>query len=93
VEILVEVLSLHSRIHVRPNERDGAPGDSSSLVGNLDGNVFLAFDDDDLDGREVVVAVGTVPFDDGSQRVFEQLEADMGQVSGNVAEVEVLRTD
>ena len=93
MEILVEVLTLHSRIHVRPNERYRAPGDSSSLVGNLDSDIFFAFDDDNLDGREMVLAVGTVPFDDRPQRVFEQLKADVGQVTGNIAEVEVLRAN
>jgi len=41
----------------------------------------------------MIITVGTIPFDDGSQRVFQKLEADVGQVSGNVAKVEVLRTD
>ena len=78
LEILIKVLSLHGRIHVGPNERYRSPRNSSSLVGNLDGDVLLAFDNDDLDGREVIVTVGTVSFDHGSQRVFEQFEADVG---------------
>lgn len=89
MEILIKVLTFHSRIHVRPNQRYCAPGDSPSLIGNLDGNILFAFDDDDLDGREVVFTVWTIPFDDRSQRIFEQLEADVGQVARNVAEVEV----
>ena len=93
MEILVEVLTLHSRIHVRPDERDRAPGNSSSLIRYLDSDILLAFDDDDFDGREVVFTVGAVPFDDRPQRVFEQFEADVGQVTRNVAEMEVLRTN
>ena len=41
----------------------------------------------------MVVTVGAISFDDGSQRVLEQFETDVGQVSWNVAEVEVLRAD
>lgn len=41
----------------------------------------------------MVFTVGAVPLNDGSQRVLQQFEADVGQVPGNVAEVEVLRTD
>ena len=93
MEILIEVLSFHSRVHVRPDEGYRAPWNPSSLIGNLDGDVLLALNNDNLDGGEVVFTVRTVSFDDGSQRVFEQLEADMGQMSRNVAKVEIFRTD
>lgn len=93
LKILIEVLSLHGRVHVRPDERYRAPRNPSPLIGNLNGDVFLALDDDDLDGREVVFTVWTVPFNDGPQRVFEKLKADVGQVARNVAEMEVLRAN
>jgi len=43
LEINVDVLALHRRVHVRPHEWDGAPLDAPSLVRDLDCDVLCAF--------------------------------------------------
>lgn len=90
---MVDVLTFHSGVHVGPNEGDSGAGDAAAFVGDLDGDVLLTLDDDDLDGGKSVLVLVTEALDDGAKRVLEELEADVGQVSGDVVEVEVLGTD
>jgi hypothetical protein len=78
-KVLTQRLALHRCVHIRPNERHRAPRDPAALVGDLDGDVFLALDGDDLDGR--VGVGGAVVFYGCSERVFEELETDV--VSGD----------
>ena len=93
LEVLVAPLRLHGSIHVRPDERDGAPRDPAALVRDLDRDVLLALDDDDLDRRELVFPVVAVALDHGAQRVLEQFEADVRQVSRDVGKVQVFGAD
>jgi hypothetical protein len=93
MEILVQVLSLHCGKQVSPNEWYATPWDSSSLIRNLNRDIFLTFDDDNLDWWIRSLIVGTISFDDGSKGVLEQLEKNVGQMSGDIWEVKVTRTD
>jgi len=93
LEVLVEALLLHRGVHVRPDERDGAARDSSSFVADLDGDVLLTLDNDDLDRWEVVLLVDTVTLDDGTERVLEQLEANVGKMTRDVGESKVAGAD
>ena len=77
LEVLIDLLALHGGIHVRPDERNRAARDPSSLVRDLDRNVLLALDDDHLDRRDRVLLFVPVSLDDGAERVLEQLEADV----------------
>lgn len=93
LEVLVDVLALHGGVHVRPDEGDRAARDAAPLVGDLDGDVFLALDDDDLDRREAVFVLRPEALDDRAERVFEQLEADVREVTGDVGKVQLFRAD
>jgi|SRR5712671_1714731 len=93
LEVLVDVLALHRGVHVRPDERDRAARDAAALVRYLDRDVLLALDDDDLDRREAVLLLVSVPLDDRAERVLEQLKADVRQVSRHVRKVQVVRAD
>jgi hypothetical protein len=89
MKILIDPLPFHRRIHVRPNQRNSAPRNPTALVRYLDGDVFLAGDDDDLDRWEEVLVVDVETFDDGAEGVFEQFETDVGEVAWDVWEGEV----
>jgi hypothetical protein len=93
LEILVDRLGLHRSVHVGPYQRNGASWDAAAFVGNLDGDVLPAFDYHDLDWREVVLVIGSIPFYDRPERVLEEFEADVRQVAGDVCEREVSGTD
>ena len=77
LEILIDMLALHSGIHVRPEERNRTARDPASLVRNLDRDVLLALDDYHLDRRYRTLLLVPVSLDDGAERVLEQLEADV----------------
>jgi len=62
--------------HEGPNERESTARDSSSLVRDLDRNVFIALGDDDFDRREVL-ALDAVSLDDSAKRVLQNLEKDV----------------
>ena len=93
VKVLVDELSLHGGVHIRPDERDGAARDAAALVRDLDRDVLLALDDDDLDRRDRVLLVVPVALDAGAERVLEQLEADVRQVPRHVRKVQVAWAD
>ena len=93
MEILVQVLALHSRKQISPHKRNTAPRDPSSLVRDLDGDVLFSLDDDDLDWREGPFGFGAVALDDGTERVFEELEEDVGKMAGDIGEVQVWGAD
>lgn len=93
LEVLVDVLTVHGGIHVRPNQGNCASQNTAAFVRDLDGDIFLAFDDDHLDGRERVLVLRPVTFNDGAQRVLEQLKDDVGEMAGDVGEVEVFGAD
>lgn len=93
VKVLVDVLAFHGGVHVGPDEGNSGAGDAAAFVGDLDGDVLLTLDDDDLDGGEGVLVLVTEALDDGAKGVLEELEADVGQVAGDVVEVEVLGAD
>jgi hypothetical protein len=48
-------------------------------------DILFAFHDDDFDGW-VVLVVDAVALDDGAEGVFEELEAGVGAVAGDVGE-------
>lgn len=62
MEVLIDPLRLHRRVHVRPNQRNSTARDAPALVRDLDGDVFFAFNDDDLG------IVGLVREQQGNQR-------------------------
>jgi hypothetical protein len=51
LKVLINALSRHSRVHVCPNEGNGATRDSPALIGDFDGDVLLALNNDDFDRR------------------------------------------
>jgi len=91
LKIAIETLTLHSRIHVCPNQRNGASRNPATLVREFDGDVLLSFHHHHLDERKVALVLHPESFDDGAERVLEQLEADVGEVPGDVGESEILR--
>jgi hypothetical protein len=93
LEVGRERLRGHGRVHVRPYEWDRRAGDPPAFVRDLDCDVLLALDDDDLDRREGVLVLDAVPLDDGAEGVLQQLEADVGEVAGDVRERERGRAD
>lgn len=88
MKVLVDRLPFHRGVHVRPDERDRAARDAAALVGDLDGDVLLALDDDDLDRWEGVGVFGgdAEAFNDGAEGVFEQLKDDVGEMARDVGE-------
>ena len=62
----------------RPDHRYGAARDPAALVRDLDGDVLAALDDHDLDGRERILVAHPEALDDSSERVLQQLKADVG---------------
>jgi hypothetical protein len=93
LKVLIDCLVFHCSVHIGPYEGDCAPWDAPALIRDLDGDVFLSLDDDDLYRREIVFIVVAVTFDDGSQRVLEELETNVGQVTRNIRKCEVLWAD
>ena len=93
LKILVDVLPFHGGVHVRPDERYRTPRDPAPLVRDLDRDVLLALDDDHLDRRYLVLLLVPVPLHDRAERILEQLEADVRQVTGHVREMQVFRAD
>ncbi|ELU43313.1 hypothetical protein AG1IA_02680 [Rhizoctonia solani AG-1 IA] len=71
LEVLVQVLSLHRSEKISPNEWYTTSWDSSSLIRNLDRNVFLAFNNDDLDWRIRGFIIWAISFNNGSERVLQ----------------------
>jgi hypothetical protein len=53
---------------------DLPPWNTSSLVADLDSDVFLPFYDNDFDCRIVILILDAVPFYHSSKRVLEQLK-------------------
>ena len=49
--VLIDTLPTHCRVHVCPDERDRSPWYSTTLIRDLDCDVFASFDNDDLDRR------------------------------------------
>ena len=93
LKVLIDVLPMHGRVHVRPDERDGTARNASAFIRNLDGDVFLALHDDHLDGWIHVLFIRTEPLHDRTKRVLEQFEHYMRQMTRDIGEMEVLRTD
>lgn len=89
LEILVNPLSLHRCIHIRPNQRNSAPRNTSSLITDLDCNILLAFDDDDLDRWQELLLLWAIALDDRTEGVLEKFETDVGEMARDVGEVEV----
>ena len=77
LEVLVDVLALHRRVHVSPNEWNRTARYPATLVRDLDRDVLLSLHDDHLDGRNRVFLVVAVSLDDRAERVLKQLEADV----------------
>jgi hypothetical protein len=79
LEVLIDVLALHRRVHVCPNKGDGTPCNASTLVRDLDGYVFLAFHNDHFDGwiYRASIVVNAISLNDRTQRVFEQLKTNV----------------
>jgi hypothetical protein len=79
LEINIDVLALHRRVHVCPHKRDGAPLDAPSLVRDLDCDVFCAFYYNQFDWwKRRRFGFGAEALHNGAQGVFEQLEEDVG---------------
>jgi len=93
LEITIQTLTLHRRIHIRPNQRNRAPRDSSTLIADLDRNVLLALNNDHFNRGYVFLVFGAVALDDGAEGVLEELEADVGEVAWDVRECEVFGAD
>jgi len=93
LEVTVNALSLHRCVHICPNQGNGAPCDSTSLVRDLDGNVLCAFHNDDLDGWEIVLVVDAKSLDYSTQGVLEEFEADVGEMPRYVGEDKVFGAD
>ncbi len=93
LEVLIDVLALHRRVHVSPYERDRAARYAAALVRDFDRDVLFALHDDDLDGRDHVLLVVAVSLDDRAERILEELEADVRQVAWHVRKMQVLRAD
>jgi hypothetical protein len=71
LEILIDRLTGHRRIHIRPYQGYRAPRDTTTLVANFDRNILFAFDDDNFDRWEFRLVGRTVQFDDSAQGVFQ----------------------
>lgn len=93
IKVLINALSLHRRVHIRPDEWNRASRNTTALVADLDCDIFLALNDNDFDRRVVPVVFRSESLDDGTKRILQQLEADMGQVTGNVCHGEVWWAD
>lgn len=78
----VDITNREESSHVGPNELHRTPRDSSSLVRDLERDVLLSFDDDDLDGREVLSVGSSMEVDGGSEGVLEEFEDDVGAREG-----------
>ena len=93
VEVWVQVWGLVDRgVHVCPNQRDRRSGYSTSLVGYLNGNVFVALGNDHFCDRKVLLLLA-VGFDNSSERILKGLEKHVRQMAGYIHEVEIRLTD
>jgi len=93
LEITIQTLTLHRRIHVRPNQRNRAPRDTPTFIADLDRNILFALNDDHFNRGQDLLVFGAVALDDGAEGVFEKLEADVGEVAWDVWECEVFWAD
>jgi hypothetical protein len=92
---LINALSRHSRVHVCPNERNGATRNSTAFVSDFDGDVFLSLNNDNFDGRVwfIVSCIVAKAVDNGTKGVFEEFETDVGEMAWDIGEDKVGRAD
>lgn len=95
LKVLINALSRHSRIHVCPNKGNGATRNSPALIGDFDGDILLALNNDNFDGRVwlVVSCIVAKAVDDSTEGVFEEFETDVGKMAWDIGEDEVGRAD
>ena len=67
LKILINPLSFHRRIHIRPYQRNSAPRNPSSLIRYLNRDILFSFNDHHFDRRETVFFVDPETLYDGPQ--------------------------